>query len=100
MEIAPTEALYHRPSHPSTPALLAASPMPDPTQRNEERPLLTGDIPSPANPPSGCVFRTRCPHAQQACSETVPLLTEIAPGHWKACLRNDLDAPVKQGKTS
>ena len=100
MEIAPTEALYHRPSHPYTQALLAASPIPDPTQRNEERPLLTGDIPSPANPPSGCVFRTRCPHAQQACSETVPLLTEIAPGHWKACLRNDLDAPVKQGKTS
>ena len=100
MEIAPTETLYHRPRHPYTQALLAASPVPDPTQRHEDRPLLTGDIPSPANPPSGCVFRTRCPYTQPACAETVPPLAEIAPGHWKACLRNDIAASVTRGHSS
>jgi peptide/nickel transport system ATP-binding protein len=100
MEIAPTGTLYHHPQHPYTQALLAASPIPDPTQRHEERPLLVGDIPSPANPPSGCVFRTRCPHAQQACAETVPPLAEITPGHWKACLRNDIAASVTRGHLS
>ena len=100
MEIAPTGTLYHPPQHPYTQALLAASPIPDPAQRHEERPLLVGDIPSPANPPSGCVFRTRCPHAQQACAETVPLLAEVAPGHWKACLRNDIAASVTRGHLS
>jgi len=100
MEIAPTETLYHHPQHPYTQALLAASPVPDPTQRHEERPLLTGDIPSPATPPSGCVFRTRCPHAQPACAATVPALREIAPGHWKACLRDDIVASVTRGHSS
>jgi len=100
MEIAPTETLYHRPRHPYTQALLAASPIPDPAQRLEDRPLLTGDIPSPANPPSGCVFRTRCPHAQPACAETVPPLTEVAPGHWKACLRSDIAASATRGHSS
>jgi len=100
MEIAPTETLYHRPRHPYTQALLAASPVPDPAQRHEERPLLVGDIPSPANPPSGCVFRTRCPYALPACAESVPPLAEIAPGHWKACLRDDITAAVIRGHTS
>ncbi len=90
MEVAPTQTLYHTPSHPYTQALLGASPIPDPARRTAERPLLSGDIPSPANPPSGCVFRTRCPHSQTACAETVPPLREIAPGHWRACLRSDL----------
>ncbi|WP_263769296.1 ABC transporter ATP-binding protein [Propionivibrio soli] len=99
MEIAPTETLYHRPQHPYTQALLAASPIPDPAQRHKDRPLLVGDIPSPANPPSGCVFRTRCPHALPACAETVPALAEVAPGHWKACLRNDLH-PLSMKGTS
>lgn len=100
MEIAPTETLYHRPRHPYTQALLAASPIPDPAQRLDDRPLLTGDIPSPANPPSGCVFRTRCPYAQPACAETVPPLTEIARGHWKACLRNDIAVSATRGHPS
>ena len=100
MEIAPTETLYHRPQHPYTQALLAASPIPDPAQRHEDRPLLTGDIPSPANPPSGCVFRTRCPYTQPACAATVPALAEVAPGHWKACLRNDIVASVTRGHSS
>ena len=66
----------------------AASPVPDPARRQAQRPLLHGDIPSPAAPPSGCVFRTRCPLAEPACALTVPALREIAPGHWRACLRD------------
>ena len=100
MEIAPTETLYHHPRHPYTQALLAASPIPDPAQRRADRPLLTGDIPSPANPPSGCVFRTRCPHALPACAETAPTLTEVAPEHWKACLRDDLATTLVRGNPS
>ena len=89
MEIAPARAMYRTPLHPYTQALLAASPRPDPDARRERR-LLQGDIPSPVDPPSGCVFRTRCPYAQDACAATVPPLREIAPGRFKACLRDDL----------
>jgi peptide/nickel transport system ATP-binding protein len=92
MEVAPTPALYAAPRHPYSQALLAASPVPDPTRRTRQPPLA-GDIPSPANPPSGCVFRTRCPHAIAACADTEPELVEVAPGHFKACLRDDL-APL------
>jgi len=97
MEVAPTRALYSQPRHPYTQALLAAAPIPDPAQRSAERPLLIGDIPSPANPPSGCVFRTRCAHAQPACAQQVPPLAEVAPGHWKACLRDDLKPLPSKG---
>ena len=89
MEIAAAKALYAAPKHPYTQALLEASPRPDPTARRERR-LLEGDIPSPVNPPSGCVFRTRCPYAQEACAATIPPLREIAPGRFKACLRDDI----------
>jgi peptide/nickel transport system ATP-binding protein len=89
MEVAPAQALYQSPQHPYTQALLAASPRPDPTARRERR-LLQGDIPSPVDPPSGCVFRTRCPFALAACAGDVPALREVAPGHFKACLRDDL----------
>jgi len=89
MEVAPAKALYKQPLHPYTQALLDASPRPDPDARRERR-LLQGDIPSPVNPPSGCVFRTRCPYAQDACAATVPPLREVEPGRWKACLRDDL----------
>jgi peptide/nickel transport system ATP-binding protein len=89
MEMAPAEALYRAPQHPYTRALLAALPRPDPKARRE-RQLLQGDIPSPVDPPSGCVFRTRCPHAQEACAASVPALREVASGHFKACLRDDL----------
>ena len=89
MEIAPAKALYRAPLHPYTQALLMASPRPDPDARRA-RQLLQGDIPSPVDPPSGCVFRTRCPYAQDACAATVPPLREIAPERLKACLRDDL----------
>jgi peptide/nickel transport system ATP-binding protein len=72
-----------------TQALLAAAPIPDPAQRRQI-PLLHGDVPSPANPPSGCVFRTRCPHAIDLCASTATPLREVRPGHWNACWRNDL----------
>ena len=67
MEVAPAKALYKAPKHPYTEALLDASPRPDPEARRDRR-LLEGDIPSPVNPPSGCVFRTRCPYALDACA--------------------------------
>ena len=86
MEVAPSRELYTDPRHPYTQALLSAIPVPDPSiQRNPI--LLEGDIPSPLNPPSGCVFRTRCPIAIAACAETIPPLEEVTPGHLKACIR-------------
>jgi oligopeptide/dipeptide ABC transporter ATP-binding protein len=87
MELAPTEALYARPAHPYSAALMAAAPGSD---RKDERLILSGEIPSPSDPPSGCVFRTRCPFAVSDCARTVPPLREIAPGHRKACIRDDL----------
>ncbi len=89
MEIAPSAELYANPRHPYTRALLSAIPSPVPGGKRQ-RQLLTGDIPSPANPPSGCVFRTRCPHAIDACATAVPPLEAVGPGHLKACIRDDL----------
>ncbi len=86
MEIAPAKELYANPVHPYTEALLSAVPIPDPTLKRE-RVILQGDIPSPINPPSGCVFRTRCPIATKECGEVVPALEEISPGHFKACIK-------------
>jgi len=86
MEIAPAKELYANPIHPYTEALLTAVPIPDPTVRRE-RIILQGDIPSPINPPSGCVFRTRCPIAVEDCKHVVPPLEEVSPGHFKACIR-------------
>jgi peptide/nickel transport system ATP-binding protein len=89
MEIATSEDLYTRPQHPYTQALMSAIPSPDPDAART-REILKGDIPSPANPPSGCVFRTRCPKALDACAAAVPQLREVAPGHFKACIRDDV----------
>ncbi|WFU06529.1 ATP-binding cassette domain-containing protein (plasmid) [Rhizobium sp. CB3171] len=90
MEIAPSADLYASPQHPYTRALLSAIPSTNPNLRRD-RQILRGDIPSPANPPSGCVFRTRCPHALDACGKAIPELREVAPGHFKACIRDDLN---------
>jgi len=93
MEVAPTAELFERPLHPYTQALLAASPKPDPLIVSTAVPLK-GDIPSPMSPPSGCVFRTRCPHAIEACALSVPTLDEYSPGRFTACIRKDLlDTP-------
>jgi peptide/nickel transport system ATP-binding protein len=89
MEVAPTSELFERPLHPYTQALLAASPKPDPLIESLGVPLQ-GDIPSPMNPPSGCVFRTRCPHAIAACAQAMPTLDEVRPGRFSACTRKDL----------
>jgi oligopeptide/dipeptide ABC transporter ATP-binding protein len=89
MEMAPKAALYARPRHPYTKALLSAILSVDPTARRE-RIILQGDIPSPINPPSGCVFRTRCPHVIAACADAVPPMAQIGPGHVSACIRSDI----------
>ena len=88
MEIAPTTALFASPAHPYTRALLSAAPIPDPTQV-APRVDLQGDPPSPLNPPSGCVFRTRCAHALPACAETMPELVPNAAGRLVACWRHE-----------
>ncbi|MFC6646471.1 ABC transporter ATP-binding protein [Granulicella cerasi] len=84
MEVGRGRDLYTNPHHPYTEALLSAVPVPDPTVQRK-RVFLEGDIPSPLNPPSGCVFRTRCPIATEVCAREVPPLVEIAPAHFKAC---------------
>lgn len=88
MEIAPTADLFASPAHPYTRALLSAAPIPDPAQP-APRVDLQGDPPSPLNPPSGCVFRTRCPHAVATCAETVPELTPTTAGRLVACWRHE-----------
>jgi oligopeptide transport system ATP-binding protein len=89
MEVGPSEELCRNPKHPYTEALLSAVPDPDPRHRGK-RIVLAGDIPNPADPPSGCVFRTRCPYAIADCAKTVPPLSERAPGRLVACLRDDI----------
>lgn len=89
MEIASSDELYANPRHPYTRALLSAVPSPDPNVVST-RQILTGDVPSPANPPSGCVFRTRCPYAKKFCADTRPPLEAIGVSHWRACLRDDI----------
>lgn len=87
MELADKHALYTRPAHPYTRALLSAIPIPDPElERNKKMELLTGDLPSPINPPSGCVFRTRCPMVQERCGREVPALRVITDTTRSACL--------------
>ncbi len=84
IEMTGKKRLYSTPLHPYTQALLSAIPRPDPTAQRQ-RIILTGDVPSAMNPPSGCRFHTRCPHAQPRCKQEEPLLREAAPGHRVAC---------------
>ena len=84
VEYADKETLFRRPLHPYTEALLAAVPIPDPKIKRVKR-VLQGDVPSPVNPPPGCAFHTRCPHAMARCREEAPKLVEISPGNLVAC---------------
>lgn len=85
VELAPADEIYLRPLHPYTQALLAAIPLTDPDAKKREVQRLSGDVPTPLNPPSGCRFHTRCPHATERCKIEEPKFTEISPNHWSAC---------------
>jgi oligopeptide transport system ATP-binding protein len=86
VELAECDELYDNPLHPYTQALLAAIPIPDPTIEGErEHKVIPGEVPSPINPPSGCVFHPRCPLAVDKCKVESPQLREVRPGHWVAC---------------
>ena len=88
VEIADRIELYDNPLHPYTRALLSAVPIPDPiVEAQRERIILQGDVPSPRNPPPGCVFHTRCPVAIDDCQAGIPELREVSPDHWVACIR-------------
>ena len=90
VEMADRNEIYVNPIHPYTKALLSAVPIPDPViDAQRERILLTGEVPSPLNPPSGCVFHPRCPIVIDECSQVFPELREVAPNHWAACIRAD-----------
>jgi peptide/nickel transport system ATP-binding protein len=86
VELAETEALFHRPKHPYTSSLMAAIPAPDPRRRGE-RARLKGEVANPANPPSGCYFHPRCPYAKDICMTETPVFEEVEPGHFVRCHR-------------
>lgn len=85
VEITDRKTLFKNPQHPYTKALLSSIPMPNPQSRKKQHLLIKGDIPSPTNPPTGCKFHTRCPHATKLCSEQIPVLKEIDKEHQVAC---------------
>ena len=88
VELADSKEIYDHPLHPYSKSLMSAVPLPDPIKaRANKRVVLSGDIPSPLNAPSGCPFRTRCPYACDACAEAMPELKELSPGHFVACHR-------------
>jgi peptide/nickel transport system ATP-binding protein len=105
-EVGAPDALYETPAHPYTAALLRSIPVPDPTVPPVQTGLLTGDLPSPIDPPAGCRFRTRCPLAQERCAVEEPQIREVAAGHYVACHFPLLGtsapeaAPVEVGSTA
>ncbi|MBD7937394.1 dipeptide ABC transporter ATP-binding protein [Cytobacillus sp. Sa5YUA1] len=100
VELTSSENLYQKPLHPYTQALLSAIPIPDPdVEDRRERIILKGELPSPVNPPSGCVFRTRCPHAMEVCATQAPVWQEVDDKHFVAChLYNEDIQDGKNGK--
>ncbi len=86
VELTSRDRLFHDPLHPYTQSLMSAVPEPDPKrERDRQRLMLKGEVPSPANPPKGCVFHTRCPIAVERCQQDIPLYREVLPGHFAAC---------------
>jgi len=85
VELSPSKALYEKPLHPYTQALLSAVPIPDPALHRANRIILKGDVPSPIDPPPGCSFHSRCLYAQDICRQKAPALQEISAEHWAAC---------------
>ena len=93
-ELADSEVLYREPRHPYTLSLLSAIPVPDPTRRRS-RIVLKGDVPSPAQPPTGCRFHPRCFMAREICAREEPVLRQVSPGHWTAChFAEQVEAPA------
>ena len=90
VELADREVLYENPLHPYTQALLSAVPIPDPQiEKKRQRIILEGDVPSPADPPTGCNFNTRCPQVMDICHQYEPSFTDVGDGHYVACFLND-----------
>jgi peptide/nickel transport system ATP-binding protein/oligopeptide transport system ATP-binding protein len=89
VEMTDKRTLFEMPLHPYTEALLSAVPIPKSSARGRKRVILTGDVPSPINPPPGCHFHTRCPYAMPRCRVDVPTLAEVKPGHWASCHLHD-----------
>jgi oligopeptide transport system ATP-binding protein len=88
VELAGKEEIYAAPAHPYTKSLMSAVPVPDPDiEAQRQRIILKGDLPNPADPPSGCRFRTRCPVALAECATVDPMQYPLAPGHWAKCIR-------------
>jgi len=101
VELASRDDLYSRPLHPYTEALLSAVPEPDPNlESGRQRTILRGDVPSPANPPEGCNFCTRCPKVMDICHRLDPQSREVAPGHYVACHLHDETIMNNAGKTA
>jgi oligopeptide/dipeptide ABC transporter ATP-binding protein len=94
VELADGANMYEEPLHPYSKALISAVPVPDPEiEAKRERIILTGDVPSPINPPSGCHFHTRCPYAIDDCKMIEPELVEIKPNHFVSCIRISKEEP-------
>jgi peptide/nickel transport system ATP-binding protein/oligopeptide transport system ATP-binding protein len=89
VEMTDKQSLFEMPLHPYTEALLSAVPIPKASSRARKRVILTGDVPSPINPPAGCHFHTRCPYAMARCKTDVPALREVTPGHFASCHLHD-----------
>jgi len=89
VEMTDRQSLFEQPLHPYTEALLSAVPIPKASARSRKRVILTGDVPSPINPPSGCHFHARCPYAMARCKVDVPALREVTPAHFAACHLHD-----------
>jgi oligopeptide/dipeptide ABC transporter ATP-binding protein len=101
MELADRNSMFREPLHPYTQSLISAVPLAIPKkERQRRRFILKGDPPSPSNPPSGCVFHTRCPLAEEVCATTIPEFRELRPGHFVACHLTDTPTGSKIPETT